>query len=72
MSILVNKNSKVIFQGFTGQHASFHAEEAMAMGTNNAWGFGWAGTRGQAEHNAVSFCLDYGAACQPVVWACSY
>lgn len=34
MSILVNKDSKVIFQGFTGQHASFHAEEAMRMGTN--------------------------------------
>jgi succinyl-CoA synthetase alpha subunit/malate-CoA ligase subunit alpha len=34
MSVLVNENSKVIFQGFTGQHASFHAEEAMKMGTN--------------------------------------
>jgi succinyl-CoA synthetase alpha subunit/malate-CoA ligase subunit alpha len=34
MSVLVNKDSKVIFQGFTGQHASFHAEEAMKMGTN--------------------------------------
>lgn len=34
MSILVNSESRVIFQGFTGQHASFHAEEAMRMGTN--------------------------------------
>ena len=34
MSVLVNKDSKVIFQGFTGQHASFHAAEAMKMGTN--------------------------------------
>jgi succinyl-CoA synthetase alpha subunit len=34
MSILVNKDSRVIFQGFTGQHASFHAQEAMRMGTN--------------------------------------
>ncbi|MET0064918.1 MAG: succinate--CoA ligase subunit alpha [Candidatus Thiodiazotropha sp.] len=33
MSILVNKDSRVIFQGFTGQHATFHAEEAMRMGT---------------------------------------
>lgn len=33
MSILVNKNSKVIFQGFTGQHASFHAQEAIKTGT---------------------------------------
>ncbi|MET0089672.1 MAG: succinate--CoA ligase subunit alpha [Candidatus Thiodiazotropha sp.] len=33
MSILVNKDSRVIFQGFTGQHATFHAQEAMRMGT---------------------------------------
>ncbi|MEJ2591011.1 MAG: succinate--CoA ligase subunit alpha [Candidatus Thiodiazotropha sp.] len=34
MSILVNRHSRVIFQGFTGQHASFHAQEAIRMGTN--------------------------------------
>ena len=34
MSILVNRHSRVIFQGFTGQHASFHAEAAMQLGTN--------------------------------------
>ena len=34
MSILVNKASKVIIQGFTGQHATFHAEEALKVGTN--------------------------------------
>lgn len=34
MSILVNKDSKVIIQGFTGQHATFHAEEAIKQGTN--------------------------------------
>ena len=34
MSVLLNKHSRVIFQGFTGQHASFHAEEAIKMGTN--------------------------------------
>ncbi len=34
MSILVNKKSRVIFQGFTGQHATFHAQEAIRMGTN--------------------------------------
>lgn len=33
MSIFVNKNTKVIIQGFTGQHATFHAEEAIKMGT---------------------------------------
>ena len=34
MSILVNKNSKVIVQGFTGKEGSFHAEQCMAYGTN--------------------------------------
>jgi succinyl-CoA synthetase alpha subunit len=33
MSVFVDKDSKVIIQGFTGQHATFHAEEAMATGT---------------------------------------
>ncbi len=33
MSVLLNKDSRVIFQGFTGQHATFHAEEAMKIGT---------------------------------------
>ncbi|QJD30347.1 succinate--CoA ligase subunit alpha [Methylococcus geothermalis] len=33
MSVFVNKHSKVIFQGFTGEHATFHAKDAMRMGT---------------------------------------
>jgi len=33
MSVFVDKDSKVIIQGFTGQHATFHAEESMAFGT---------------------------------------
>ena len=33
MSVFVDKDSKVIIQGFTGQHATFHAEEAMSIGT---------------------------------------
>ena len=33
MSVFVHKESKVIIQGFTGQHATFHAEEAMQNGT---------------------------------------
>jgi succinyl-CoA synthetase alpha subunit len=33
MSVFVDKESKVIIQGFTGQHATFHAEESMAFGT---------------------------------------
>ena len=34
MSILVNKNTKVICQGFTGSHGTFHSEEAIKYGTN--------------------------------------
>ncbi len=33
MSILVNKNTKVICQGFTGNHGTFHSEQALKYGT---------------------------------------
>ena len=33
MSILVNKNTKVICQGITGLHGSFHTEQALKYGT---------------------------------------
>ena len=33
MSILVDKNTKVICQGFTGKHGSFHSEQAIKYGT---------------------------------------
>ena len=34
MSILIDKNTKLICQGFTGSHGTFHSKQAIAYGTN--------------------------------------
>ncbi len=48
MSILVNKDTKVIVQGFTGKEGTFHSEQCIAYGTNIVGGV--TPNKGGTEH----------------------
>ena len=72
MSILINKNTKVICQGFTGSQGTFHSEQAIKYGTKMVGGV-TPGKGGQAHldmpvYNTVQEAIDRTGANASVIY----
>lgn len=72
MSVLVNKESKIIVQGFTGSEGSFHAEQMIDYGTNIVGGVtpGKGGTThlGKPVFNTVSEAVEKAGADTTIIF----
>lgn len=72
MSILVNKNTKVICQGFTGREGTYHSEQAIAYGTQMIGGVtpGKGGTEhlGLPVYDTVHEAVEKGGANASVIY----
>ncbi len=72
MSVLVNKHSKIIVQGFTGKEGTFHAEQMIDYGTNVIGGVtpGKGGTEhlGKPVFNSVKEAVDNAGADTTIIF----
>ena len=72
MSILINKTTKVICQGFTGKNGTFHTEQAIAYGTlmvgGTSPGKGGALHLGLPVYDTVAEAMDATGATASVVY----